>query len=215
MAKKFSVLYDFEAKDDGELSITAHETVEVYTGKDRLLGSADDMDEDGWILVERLDGATGFVPLQYLQQLTPFIDDGVEGSADDLKFDAASGDSRYGGQGFEGGSGNYFSWRGQDVDFDAAVCGLEVVTTSYPRFRKTKVFASYRQLQSVGIIDSSQTADSCDETRAKIEVRFIAPRFRSVHVSLLSDERSYHCRSSSCFTICTWRGVKRIRNSST
>ena len=161
MVKKFSVLYDFEAKDDGELSITAQETVESLSVRDNLFNSTDDTGEDGWILVERRDGATGFVPLQYLRPLG--IINAVDGRGDDLEFDVASGDSR------NDRHDNDFSSRQWEVDSDAAVTTLEVAR-SYPSVRNRNVFASYRQLEGVGILEAAHSAGSFDEIRAKIEV---------------------------------------------
>ena len=63
----FKVLFDFTAEDEGELS--------VYV--DELVNSATGIEEDGWMLVTSDDGASGFVPVEFLQLCTE-IDQGGE-----------------------------------------------------------------------------------------------------------------------------------------
>merc|ERR1711988_968202 len=59
-AETFKVLYDFQAKHESELSITAGETV---------VRVSVDVTEEGWLLVQRADGKIGHVPMNYLQWL--------------------------------------------------------------------------------------------------------------------------------------------------
>jgi hypothetical protein len=60
------VLYDFEAEEEGELTVTGGETVNMDAGDDGVFGNEDDT-RDGWILVTNSQGETGYVPADFLE----------------------------------------------------------------------------------------------------------------------------------------------------
>lgn len=57
----YEVLFDFNAEDEGELS--------VYVGE--LVKGTDGEAEEGWLFVTSSDGASGFVPLDYVKEIDP------------------------------------------------------------------------------------------------------------------------------------------------
>lgn len=63
----YTVLYAFEAEEEGELTVQKGDIVSVDAGADGVFGTEDDT-RDGWALVQnKRNMQTGYVPVDYLQ----------------------------------------------------------------------------------------------------------------------------------------------------
>jgi hypothetical protein len=67
MSARFKVLYAFRQEEEGEVDVDEGELVVVSAGDDGVFGTEDDT-RDGWMLVEKTNGAVGYVPVDYLEE---------------------------------------------------------------------------------------------------------------------------------------------------
>ena len=78
-ARTYRVLYDFNAEEDGEMTVSAGALLTVLGEKMLMLRlrfrgindglaatDASNADRDGWVLAEANDGSRGFVPADYI-----------------------------------------------------------------------------------------------------------------------------------------------------
>ena len=56
---KFIVLYEFNAEDEGEISVK----------KDEIVTSVPNNNPEGWIIVRKSDNVKGYVPRDYIQEI--------------------------------------------------------------------------------------------------------------------------------------------------
>jgi hypothetical protein len=64
---RYKVLYSFRREEEGEVDVDEGEIVVVSSGEDGVFGTEDDT-RDGWMMVEKENGAIGYVPVDYLEE---------------------------------------------------------------------------------------------------------------------------------------------------
>ena len=66
---QYVCIYDFSAEEEGELTVSKGERVQLAPGDDGEYGTEDD-EKGGWLLVTSLEtGMTGFVPQDYCEEV--------------------------------------------------------------------------------------------------------------------------------------------------
>ena len=144
-----------------------------------MFGTADDTGEDGWILVERGDGCTGFVPLQYLRKLDALSPSDLGPSDGSASHEIIGNDDDDRGT----AAASPVGWAEGDGRPFAPAPGESTAAWKPPPPQKIpdekKIFASVRQMEAVSALRSTPRvpsleaavqAEAYDEVMEKTEV---------------------------------------------